>query len=441
MLNYPRTLRFAGRPAAGNVTLPPGKSDLIRAAFLAALGRSIVDLPRSPAEDVARALEWIELCGARIIENNNSPSMGNIGICGIGEAPRFGSREFDAGDAASVLRMGMFHCAAGFGNATISGSPALARRPIAEGIELLTKLGAGVSGLSLPIAITARGIRGGSLQIESGATSQFVSGILLASPVFEEELKLTIPEDFPSRFYLNQTLRLMRDFGCEPREVTTAGKTVIITKPCVPDGSAFRPRVDASHRLLFACVPAILGGTVSLAHPVREDLSGDPGIVILQNAGMRCEWRGGGGAILDISGKLTKGFDADCAADPDLVPPLAIAALFAPAPSNLKNVGRLRWKESDRLAALELAIQQLGGGFETRPSPENPSEWNLQITPAELMPSKKTRAASLATFHDHRLAMSFALAGLAIEGVAIDDAGCVAKSMADFFERLDRSIS
>src|SRR5690606_37906930 len=119
-----------------------------------------------------------------------------------------------------------------------------------------------------------------------------------------------------------------------------------------------------------------------------------------------------------------RGIDVDLNAMPDTVQTLAVVALFADGPTTIRNVANLRIKETDRLAALGAGLRRLGGRVELL-------EDGLTVTP----PSSPS-AAAIHTWEDHRMAMSFALAGLRTPGIVIRDADCVSKSYPDFFEDL-----
>jgi 3-phosphoshikimate 1-carboxyvinyltransferase len=172
---------------------------------------------------------------------------------------------------------------------------------------------------------------------------------------------------------------------------------------------------------VFACVPAILGGSVRLG-PVA---AADRGLEALARAGAKVAAEGDG---LVVSGPAEGPIELDAEPDPDLVPPLAIAAIFARGTSRFRRVGRLRAKESDRVSGLLDAIAALRG------------EGRLEGDDLIVEGGRKLAGAALSTRHDHRLAMSLSIAGLALRGVSIDDASCVAKSMGDFFPRLEAAV-
>ena len=154
-----------------------------------------------------------------------------------------------------------------------------------------------------------------------------------------------------------------------------------------------------------------------------DSTQGDAGFVdILEQMGCRVErastqltaWGPTGGAPL-------RGIDVDLNHMPDTVPTLAVLALFADGPTVIRNVANLRLKETDRLTALRHELTKLGAGVDEFAD-------GLTITPpARLNP------ASIDTYNDHRMAMSFALAGLKCDGMVINDPDCTAKTFPEFF--------
>ncbi|MBI3821015.1 MAG: hypothetical protein HY286_20185 [Planctomycetes bacterium] len=427
------TLPFAGRPARGNVTLRGGKSHAIRAIFLASQAEGISTILQLPlADDVERALKWIEAGGARVKREGDG-----VEIEGCGGPPRFDNTTFDAGDSAAVLRFGMIWCSAGTGDATITGSEQLNRRPHGEGFQLLRELGVDFRGESLPFLLHARGVRADKVLFTNESTSQFLSGLLLAAPLFQSVPIFSGRRSAKSEFYIHQTSRVLEQFGCEVLWVTSYGPTFMVKGR--PRATRVSLEPDASHETIFACVPAILGGSLNITYPAGAARGENPGLSALERAGVAIRFDGIGDREHQIrysaSGRLLRGIELDAQADPDLVPPLAIAAMFAPEPSRFLRVERLQFKESDRLAALRTAIEALGGRAEVEKNATIAESLDLRI-----WPNPKPRAAQLSVRGDHRLAMAFALAGLAISGVEIDNVRSVAKSMADFFDQLRNAI-
>ena len=125
-----------------------------------------------------------------------------------------------------------------------------------------------------------------------------------------------------------------------------------------------------------------------------------------------------------------RGIDADMNAIPDVAQTLAVVALFADSPTSIRNVANMRLKETDRLAAAATELRKLGAKVEERPD-------GLTVDPTK----RELNGASIATYDDHRMAMSFALAGLRIPGVVIENPECVAKTYPEFFADLERATS
>jgi 3-phosphoshikimate 1-carboxyvinyltransferase len=120
-----------------------------------------------------------------------------------------------------------------------------------------------------------------------------------------------------------------------------------------------------------------------------------------------------------------RGIDADMNDISDTVMTLAAVACFAEGPTTIRNVGHIRHKETDRLAALAAELRKIGTGVEEHPD-------GLKIVPAPL------HGASIETYNDHRMAMSLALVGLRVPGVVIQNPGCVAKTYPGFFRDFDQ---
>jgi 3-phosphoshikimate 1-carboxyvinyltransferase len=171
---------------------------------------------------------------------------------------------------------------------------------------------------------------------------------------------------------------------------------------------------------------AIAGGEVMVEGLTRDSLQGDIEFVAcLKQMGAAV---GFGDSATTISGRSLKGIDADMNAISDTVPTLAVVALFAEGPTHIRNVAHIRHKETDRIAAVACELRKLGAAVEEFPD-------GLRITPGKL------HGATIDTYDDHRMAMSFALAGLKISGVVINDPGCTAKTYPEFFTDLERLVA
>jgi 3-phosphoshikimate 1-carboxyvinyltransferase len=223
-----------------------------------------------------------------------------------------------------------------------------------------------------------------------------------------------------SRPYVDMTLAVMKSFGVK---VDSAG----LARWLVPSGGyvardyAIEP--DASAASYFWAASAITGGEVTVEGLDQQSLQGDMGFCpCLEQMGCQVVFDDRGTTVV---GRPLSGIEVDMNSISDTVQTLAVVALFADGPTTIRGVAHIRHKETDRIAALASELRKLGAAVETR-------EDGLTIVPGEL------RGATIDTYNDHRMAMSLALAGLRVPGVAINDPGCTAKTYPEYFADLKR---
>jgi 3-phosphoshikimate 1-carboxyvinyltransferase len=181
---------------------------------------------------------------------------------------------------------------------------------------------------------------------------------------------------------------------------------------------------DASAASYFFAAAAITGGRVRVEGLGIASIQGDTGFVdVLEKMG--CNVRKTPNFIEVQGPSSLRGVDVDMNAISDTVMTLAAIAPFASGPTIIRNVAHIRYKETDRLTALATQLRRLGVEVEETPD-------GLAIQPA-----KHLKPAAVETYDDHRMAMSFAIAGLRVPGISIQNPGCVSKTLPDFFRRLD----
>jgi 3-phosphoshikimate 1-carboxyvinyltransferase len=309
----------------------------------------------------------------------------------------------------------------------LDGTARMRERPIGDLAAALGALGAEVETLGPggcpPLRVRGGGLAGGPVAIDARRSSQFVSGVLLVSPCAAREVEISLLEGrLVSRPFVDLTLQVMEAFGAD------AGWTPAGTLRVARGGYTGRPYAiepDAQGAAYAFAAAAITGGRVVVeglgAGSRQPDLRL---LAVLERMGCRVRREASHIELAAKPGGLA-GVECDGDPMPDAVLALAVVALFAKGPTTIRNVGNLRIKESDRLAALESEIRRLGGHAEAGP------DW-LAIEPRPL------HGADIETYADHRMAMSFALAGLVVPGVAIRDPGCVAKTWPGFFEALEK---
>jgi 3-phosphoshikimate 1-carboxyvinyltransferase len=325
------------------------------------------------------------------------------------------------GNSGTSLRLLTAVAALASGRSVLTGSERLQARPIQDLLDALVQAGGGARSLAAngcpPVLIEGGGISGGRVAVNCSVSSQFLSALLLIGPYTRRGLEIEVTQGPVSRPYVDVTLDTMVKFGVA---VERRGYEWfrVAGGQCYRPG-AYRVEPDCSQAGYFWAAAAVTGGTVKVRGISRESRQGDIRLVeIFERMGCRIAVESEG---LTVSGGELTGVEADMADIPDMVPTLAVVAAYAAGRTTIRNVAHLRAKESDRLASVtaELTKMGIGAGY------DEDTLWVEGGTP---------RGAVIATHNDHRIAMSFAVAGLRTPGVVIADESCVQKSFPDFWE-------
>ncbi|HUO05883.1 MAG TPA: 3-phosphoshikimate 1-carboxyvinyltransferase [Candidatus Binataceae bacterium] len=404
------------------IRVPGSKSLTNRAMVLAALaqGRSVLNsvLLSDDTSFMAGALRSLGF----IVEINEDFRRITIGGLG-GTIPAHGGELF-VGGAGTVMRFLTAMLTLGEGRFRIDGNQRMRQRPIGPLLDAMERLGASVyserNNNCPPVIVDASRARfeGGETSIDARVSSQFVSAMLMPAPLWKQGLKLRVIGD-AARPFIDMTLHLMEAWGAQSH----AEGDIL----AVPGGQWYRAQryeieSDASSAGYFAAAAALIGGTVRLEGLSSNSVQGDTKFLsVLQRMGARVNWQSGGADVTG-TGDLA-GVDVAMSGMPDMVPTLAAIAPFASSPTTIRGVGFIRHHESDRIRALATELHRLGASAEE-------TEDGLVIQPSTLHP------AAIETYDDHRIAMSFAIAGLKLGGVRIKNPGCVSKTFPDFFEKL-----
>ena len=424
--------RYECQPTSGpldaTVTLPGSKSLSNRALIAAALadGTSLLTGVLL-ADDTQLMIEALRALGIAITVDEEAPAAEVTGC--RGQIPA-AEGELFCGNAGTVMRFCAAFVAVGYGRYQLDGIERMRQRPIGSLVEALQTLGTGVEYLGEegfpPIAVYAKGLRGGRVSFHSPESSQLISGLLLVSPYAARDVFFEVTGELPSVPYVKMTTRLMEQFGVGVLEhYDKTSVRLIAAAPQRYQGVNLSIEPDASNAGYFLAAPAVAGGRVTVRQLGTDSVQGDARFVdVLEQMGCRIERQPEQLTVFGPAGEeRLRGVDVDLNDMPDMVQTLAVLALFADGPTTIRNVANLRVKETDRLAALNRELTKLGAKIEEWPD-------GLRIHP----PSRITPAA-VDTYGDHRMAMSFALAGLGTSGVVINDPECCAKTFPDFFER------
>ncbi len=378
------------------------------------------------ADDTRYMIDALRGLGVRIASDE---AQCRFVVNGCGGRWPSGEAALYCGNAGTVARFLTAAVCVGEGQYTLDGAARMRQRPISPLVDGLRNLGAeiaygSVEG-SLPLQIAARGLRGGNLRIDASDSSQYVSALLLVAPLAISDVMIEMAGPVVSGPYLRMTLKMVERFGAAVVEQDLRKFVVPATQRYA--GQTIEIEPDASAASYFFGAAAITGGRVSVPGLGSGSVQGDVGFVrVLERMGCRAAVTPGATTVEGPAGGAIRGVDVDLGEMPDTAPTLAVLAAFAEGPTRIRNVANLRIKESDRIAALATELQRIG------------AEVEIHADGLTVMPAERPVAAAIDTYDDHRIAMSFALAGLRIDGVTIRDAECVSKTYPRFFEDWER---
>jgi 3-phosphoshikimate 1-carboxyvinyltransferase len=328
------------------------------------------------------------------------------------------------GNSGTSMRFLTALSSLGEGEYLLTGTERLCQRPLGELLDALRQVGVrAVSerGDGCPPVRVTGGIIGGRAQLSGSISSQYLSALLFIGPLAPAGLAIDITGELVSRPYVDLTLEVLGDFG-----ITYYREGYRYFQ--LPGGQCYLPQTyeieaDASSASYFWAAAALTGGRVTITNLSLESSQGDaafPGV--LGRMGCAVESTPAG---LTVQGGLLQGVEVNMATMPDLVPTLAVLAAFAQGDTVITGVAHLRHKESDRLAAVAAELARLG--IEAR-----------ETTDGLVIRGGAPKGAVIHTYNDHRIAMSFAVAGLKAPGMRIADPDCVAKSFPDFWDFFHR---
>ena len=400
----------------GTVTIPPSKSDAHRAVICAALSRGVSKIaPIELSEDITATLRAVETLGVSVrLEENVLTVDGSA----LGTAR---SRELDCGESGSTLRF-FIPIAAALGlPVRFTGRGRLPQRPLGTYLECLPPAGVNCQSTGgLPFSIHGK-LQGGRFAVAGNVSSQFITGLLLALPLTGEDSEIVLTTPLQSAGYVEMTIRTMAAFGVTV-EKTMAGYRIAGGQRYQPQNYAVES--DWSQAGFYLAAGA-LGSRLALHGLRRDSIQGDRTAEAVFSAfGAQLEWQG---KALIVSPGVLRGIAVDASQIPDLVPPIAAAAALAEGESKITGAGRLRLKESDRLAAMASAINALGGSVQE-------GEDGLVIQGVSSL-----KGGRVSGCNDHRVVMAMAVAALRAGGpVEITDPHSIRKSYPSFFKEYNR---
>jgi 3-phosphoshikimate 1-carboxyvinyltransferase len=409
----------AARPVDATVSVPGSKSLTNRYLVLAALAEEPSRL-RSPlhSRDTALMAAALGALGVRVEQVPGTSAFGPDWV--VTPGPLRGPADVHCGLAGTVMRFVPPVAALATGAVRFDGDAAARRRPMATVIGALRDLGVRVDDdgqQRLPFTVHGTGaVRGGSLRIDASASSQFVSGLLLAGPRFTEGLVLEhVGSPIPSTPHVVMTVEALRDVGVVVDDDDPATWRV---EPGPVGALDVQVEPDLSNAAPFVSAAAVTGGRVRVPDwPQYTTQAGDLLRDLLDQMGAEVNLDRDG-LTVEGTGELY-GIDADLADAGELAPTVAALAALADGPSQLRGIAHIRGHETDRLAALATEINGLGGDVGETPD-------GLVVRPRPL------RGGLFRTYGDHRMATAGALLGLRVPGVLVEDVETTAKTLPGF---------
>ena len=398
---------------SGKIVCPSNKSYTHRAVFLASLtkGESIIENILHSA-DTKATIEACKKFGAKINENGNNLV--------INSDSSIHASTIDAANSGTTIRIATAIASLADGKSTLSGDASLNQRPMKPLLDALESIGAKCSSNDGKPPVEVSGIiKGGELSIPGNISSQFISALMIAAPLSQNGIILNIEGDLVSKPYLDATISIMKKFGVDVK-TEIPYKKYSINNQTYNSSSVTIPS-DFSSLALLLSASVLIGDNLQIEATLSDLPQGDEYFIeILKKLGADVDIKGN--IITVKSPEKLDGGKFDLSNTPDLLPPLSILALKTTNPIEIFNVKHARYKETDRIAILARELQKLGIKVEEK-------EDGLI-----LHSSDELNGANLNSENDHRLFMTFCIAGMYVGNCIVSDAESVNVSYPNFID-------
>ena len=400
------------------VTIPGSKSYTNRALLIAGLSDGECRLEKPLVSDdtkyMIRALKAFQIP----VQEDREAFI----VFGKGGELAMPSDPIFVGNAGTAMRFLTTFSSLVPGKIHLDGDERMRERPLADLLDCLKQMGVKANSVKNtgcpPIDIEGGKVTGGDIKLAGNNSSQYLTSILLSAPYFEQDTCVHIQGDLTSKSYADITLDIMKTFGVHVENESYQRFTVKAGDRY--KAQTYRVESDWSSATYFLAAAAVTGGEMTLTDIQPNSVQGDAKFAsVLEQMGCRVEIKSNS---MHIKGNPLRGITINMNNMPDAVQTLAVTALFAKGETVIEGIGNLRIKETDRISALANELTRLGAEVEA-------GEDYLIIKPGTY------HGAEIETYNDHRMAMSFAVAGLKIPGVGIKNPQCVEKSFPDFFQR------
>ena len=404
----------------GELYAPTSKSYTHRAIAIGALSSECIVRKPLLSADTLATVAACEKLGAKIELIN-----GDLHITGIKGKPGVPDDVIDVKNSGTTLRLMTAISSLANGATVLTGDSSIRGRPNQPLLDVLNKMGVEVFSTRnngcAPIVVRG-GLKGSAAEIDGSMSSQFISALLIACPLAEEDTILSVKGQMKSRPYVDITIEMLAEAGVRILVDENNGIRFIIPANQKYDLKEYTVPGDFSSASYLLAAAAMLGPCISV-HNLFPSKQGDSEIInVLRQMGADVHWDTEKG-IVTVKRKTLKGIMFDAGATPDLVPTVAVLAAVADGVTVIDNAKHVRYKETDRLHAMALELSKMGIMVKEEPD-------SLTITGGKLI------GAAVHGWHDHRIVMALTLAGMVAGNTTIDTAESVSISYPDFFEEM-----
>ncbi len=400
------------------IKVPGSKYIANRILLIAALAEgvsTIKDMPKN--EDICATIAALKNFGIKISEKK-----GRAVIHGAGGKLKSPKDEVDVGNSGTLMRFIAGFASIAKGKAIITGSKRIKQRPIGDLLKSLKELGVRCSSLNNgfpPVEIIGGALKGGKTMIKGGISSQFISSLLLIAPYAKNDVEIIVEGELVSKSYVSMTISLMGEFGINIRNEN-------YKKFKIKSGQRYKAKdyiipADWSSANYFFAAAAIVPGRVEVKGIDLSEKGESSFVGLLGKMGCRINKKKNS---VEVTGpKNLRAIEADMSMMPDSAQTMAAISIFAKGNTKIKNIENLKFKESDRINDTAHELQKLG----------------IEVTAKDdglIIKGGIPKSAVIDPHNDHRMAMSFALIGLRVPGIRIQNPECVAKSFPNFWDKL-----
>jgi 3-phosphoshikimate 1-carboxyvinyltransferase len=404
--------------AQGTLAIPSSKSMAHRALICAGLadGKSLVRNVNM-SKDIEATISCLRSLGANI-----SLSEKGIEVQGINPANLAKPASLHANESGSTLRFFIPIAALSSEPVTFTGEGRLLSRPMGIYADLFARQNLHFEQSAEKIVVQGP-LAPGLFEIPGDVSSQFITGLLFSAPLMNEGSEIAVLPPYESKSYVDLTLSMLEKFGIQIEQPSDHGYIIAGNQSYIAQDLSVEG--DFS-QLAFFAVLAALNAKLTCTNIDPNSLQGDKAILdFVKQAGAKVEY---GPDFVSIAPQKRQAIEADLANVPDLGPILFVLASFLPGTSRFYNCARLRYKESDRIAAMEQELRK----------------WGVEISSTEnevIVKGKENYTSSqpvvIDTHNDHRIAMAMSVFGLCAQSKSIiENAQVISKSFPDFYEVL-----